>query len=64
MYYLLKYVFAELLELSSLDNHYIFNDKICEQIDGVAMWSPLGPLLVSIPISSLEQSHRIGLEKR
>ena len=37
--------FKELLELACLDNHFIFNEAMYKQIDGVAMGSPLGPTL-------------------
>ena len=36
----------ELLQLASLDNHFLFDGEIYKQIDGVAMGSPLGPTLV------------------
>ena len=35
----------ELLQLASLDNHFLFDGEIYKQIDGVAMGSPLGPTL-------------------
>ena len=39
--------FVKLLNLAAKDCHFIFNGKFYDQIDGVAMGSPLGPLLAN-----------------
>src|SRR5215469_1490602 len=46
--------FKKLLELAILDTHFIFNEKVFKQVDGVAMGSPLGPTLANIFMCSLE----------
>ena len=40
--------FTKLLSLSVKNCHFIFNGRIYQQIDGVAMGSPLGPLFANI----------------
>ena len=40
--------FVKLLNLAVKNCHFIFNGKFYDQIDGVAMGSPLGPLLANI----------------
>ena len=37
----------KLLELAILDMHFLFNDILYKQVDGVAMGSPLGPTLAN-----------------
>ena len=41
-----KTEFKELLSLVTKDSHFIFDGKLCKQIDVLAMGSPLGPTLV------------------
>ena len=43
-----KNIFRELLYLCTKKVHFMFNDKIYIQSDGVAMDYPLGPLLANI----------------
>ena len=47
--------FKKLLDLAVLDTHFLFNDKIYKQIDGMAMGSPLGPTFANIFMCHLEQ---------
>ena len=47
--------FKELLELATLDNHFIFNETMYKQIDGVAMGSPLGPTLAMAFMCHMEE---------
>ena len=48
--------FTKLLSLSVRNCHFIFNGRIYQQIDGVAMGSPLGPLFANIFLSFHEKS--------
>ena len=45
----------ELLQLASLDNHFLFDGEIYKQIDGVAMGSPLGPTLAMAFMCYMEE---------
>jgi hypothetical protein len=45
--YFTKKDFKKMLELASLDMHFIFNSTLYKQVDGVAMGSPLGPTLAN-----------------
>ena len=51
-----KTVLKELLYLCTKHLHFAFNDEIYIQKDGVAMGSPLGPLLANIFMTSLEEN--------
>ena len=42
---LLRSVLKVLLEFATKMSHFIFNDQYYDQVDGVAMGSPLGPVL-------------------
>ena len=48
--------YKKLVHFSVKDCHFIFNGSLYEQIDGVAMGSPLGPLFADIFLSSHEKS--------
>ncbi len=48
--------FIKLLSLSVKNCHFVFNGRIYQQIDGVAMGSPLGPLFANIFMSFHEKS--------
>ena len=45
----------DLLNLTVKDCHFVFNGKLYDQIDGVAMGSPLGPLFANIFLSHHEK---------
>ena len=47
--------FIKLLNLAVKNCHFIFNGKFYDQVDGVAMGSPLGPLLANIFLSFHER---------
>ena len=49
--------FRKLLSFAVKENHFAFNGQIFDQIDGVAMGSPLGPSLANIFMSHLEQRY-------
>ena len=49
------HVFKELLIFATKDVEFSFNDSMYRQIDGVAMGSPLGPLLANVFVGSLEE---------
>ena len=42
--------FIKLLSLAVRNCHFTFNNRIYQQIDGVAMGSPLGPLFLDLPL--------------
>ena len=44
-----------LLELCTKDMHFSFNDTIFKQVNGVAMGSPLGPVIANIFMVKLEE---------
>ena len=50
-----KKVFKELLYLCTKELHFTFNSNIFIQCDGVAVVTPLGPLLANIFMTSLEE---------
>ena len=43
-----------LLTVAAKENHFLFGDKLFDQCDGVAMGSPLGPILANIFMTHLE----------
>ena len=47
--------FHKLLSFSVKGNHFVFNEQPFDQIDGVAVDSPLGPTLANIFMSVLER---------
>ena len=47
--------FHKLLTFAVKDNHFVFNGQLYDQIDGVAMGSPLGPSLANLFMCALEQ---------
>jgi hypothetical protein len=52
-----KNTFKRLLQLSVCDTHFVFNEDLYKQIDGVSMGSPLGPTLAGIFMSNLESKY-------
>ena len=52
--------FRDLLNLATKESFFTFNNKFYIQVDGVAMGSPLGPVLASIFLSHYEEN---GLNK-
>ncbi|CAF5001353.1 unnamed protein product [Rotaria magnacalcarata] len=53
----------ELDNISTKDSHFIFNEKLYCQTKGIAMGSPLGPLLADIYINYLESKLKRRLEE-
>ena len=49
--------FRKLLGFAVKENHFVFNGELFDQIDGVAMGSPLGPSLANILMSHLEKRY-------
>ena len=60
---LIKKEMKELLLLYTKNVHFTFNGQIYIQIDGVAMGSPLAPLLADIFMIELERSLIPDLQK-
>ena len=52
--------FRKLLNFAVKDNHFVFNGQLYDQIDGVAMGSPLGPSMANIFMCALEQKYLNG----
>ena len=48
--------FRDLLEICVCDTHFIFNNVIYKQIEGVAMGSSLGPVFANIFMCNMEES--------
>ena len=49
--------FCKLLGFAVKENHFVFNGQLFDQIDGVAMGSPLEPSLANIFMSHLEKRY-------
>ena len=49
--------FKKLLSFAVKDNQFLFNGVLYDQVDGVAMGSPLGPSVANIFMCSLEQRY-------
>ena len=43
-------------QLATLNNVFTFSNKLCNQVDGVAMGSPLGPVFADIFMNFTEKS--------
>ena len=53
----------KLLIICTQESHFQFNGNYYDQIDGVAMGSPLGPLFANIFMDEFEQKHMQQLIK-
>ena len=53
---LTKIEFKELLSLATKESYFIFNGKVYQQVDGVAMGSPLGPILTNAFLAYFENN--------
>jgi hypothetical protein len=53
----------KLLIICTQESHFQFNGKYYDQIDGVAMGSPLGPLFANVFMSNFERKHMNKLQE-
>ncbi len=53
----------ELLLICTTQSHFQFNKSYYEQIDGVAMGSPLGPLFANVFMSNFERKYMKQIKK-
>ena len=60
---LTKRELKELLIACTTQAHFVFNEKYYDQIDGVPMGSPLGPLLATAFMVDFEERHHNELKK-
>ncbi|CAF4502733.1 unnamed protein product, partial [Rotaria magnacalcarata] len=58
-----RYELKWLLDISTKDSHFIFNEKLYCQTKGIGMGSPLEPLLAGIYINYLESKLKRRLEE-
>ena len=57
-------VFEKLLNKCLQESIFIFNEKIYQQIDGVSMGSPIGPIIANIFMNHFENNHFEELFKK
>ena len=50
-----KFQLVQVLEVATTNQLFRFNGKLYEQVDGVAMGSPLGPLMANVFMCHLEE---------
>ena len=58
-----RYELKWLLDISTKESHFVFNDKMYSQEDGIAMGSPLGSLFADIYMNDLESKLKYTLEE-
>ena len=51
-----KIQFKKLLEMSTKETHFMFNGNVYDQVDGVAMGSPLAPVLANLFMRHFEEN--------
>ena len=60
---LLRKDLEKLLTICTQESHFQFNGKFYDQVDGVAMGSPLGPLFANVFMSNFERKHKEKLHE-
>ena len=59
-----RHVLKTLLEFATKKSHFVFDGHYYDQIDGVAMGSPLGPVLANIFMCDFEQKWLANVDSR
>ena len=59
-----RHVLKTLLEFATKKSHFVFDGHYYDQIDGVAMGSPLGPVLANIFMCDFEQKWLTNVDSR
>ena len=54
--------FKELFLIATSKTHFVFKDSFYDPIDGVAMGSPLGPILANLTSSCMGHHERVWLD--
>ena len=60
---LLRKDLEKLLTICTQESHFQFDAKFYDQVDGVAMGSPLGPLFANVFMSNFERKHKEKLRE-
>jgi len=49
---------VKIFSIATSQTHLLFNGKVLDQIDGVVMGSPLAPVLASLFVVSVSETHK------
>ena len=62
--YLPRHVLKDLLLFATKKSHFVFDGDYYDQVDGVAMGSPLGPVLANIFMCNFEEKWVANVDSR